>query len=137
MMSALNGNGTFDENQDEVIEDHEIKKLCMMYENDLVGTSSEVISVRTNQPSPPTWGATISSCEVLWSERTVGSITIRWRPPADDGGVGGKLTYRVETNHTTTLLQVGTTFPVVVSNRLTAVIDGLAQETSYRVRHCH
>ena len=126
---------TFDENQDEIIEDHEISSVCIAYENDLVGTSSEFMSVTTSQPSPPTWGSTISSCEVLWSERTVGSIAVRWRPPADDGGVGGKLTYRVETKpYNDTTASWYDIPPIVVSNRLTAVIDGLAQETSYRVR---
>merc|ERR1712146_101075 len=71
----------------------------------------------------------------LVERENCGSITIRWRPPADDGGVGGKLTYRVETKpYNDTTASWYDIPPVVVSNRLTAVIDGLAQETSYRVR---
>ena len=51
----------FDENKDGVFEDYEITSICMAYEHDIVGISSEFLQVTTSQPSPPTWGSTISS----------------------------------------------------------------------------
>jgi hypothetical protein len=132
----INKRREFDANGDTVIDAAtEVTNECFLYEDDKEGTISATLQISTSQPSPPTWGATIDSLQENPAARTVGSITVTWKPPADDGGVGGNLWYRVETMlHNDTGAAWSDIPPKEVSNTNTATVDGLAQETQYRVR---